>query len=131
MTLIFLNILKNTFLEILFEFQKRTETCILSTGTWVSIMIELITSLTRMHSSRMCSSDRLGEMPEWGCVCQGGGCLPGGVAYLGWVYTIPPRHRGRHPPPWAEFLTHTCENVTFPQQQLRMVIIMKGGMGYN
>ena len=26
------------------------------------------------------------------------------------------------PPPWTEFLTHTCENITFPQQLLRTVM---------
>ena len=27
-----------------------------------------------------------------------------------------------HPPLWTEFLTHTCENITFPQLLLRAVI---------
>ena len=28
-----------------------------------------------------------------------------------------------HTPPWTEFLTHACENITFPQLLLRAVII--------
>ena len=83
------------------------------------------TNKTRMHSSRMRSvrwSDRLGGclpregVSAWRGVCLGvvlsGGCLPGGVC-LGGVH---------HPPPapiWTEFLTHTCENITFSQLLLR------------
>ena len=48
-----------------------------------------------------------------GGVCPGG-CLPGGSAQrdvcLGGVYT-----------PRTEFLTHACENITFPQLRLRTV----------
>ena len=40
----------------------------------------------------------------------GGG---GGGVYL--VGCTPPL------PPWTEFLTHACENITFPQLLLRMV----------
>ena len=45
------------------------------------------------------------------CVCPEGVCLvgPGGVSV-------------RHPP-WTEFVTHACENITFPQLHLRTVII--------
>ena len=49
---------------------------------------------TRMHSSRMRTVRCSSRMP-------GGVCL-GGV----------------HLPPWTEFLTHTCENITFPQLRL-------------
>ena len=79
----------------------------------------------------------------WGClegVCPGGvcpgGCLPGGVSAQGWGVSawglcvsqhalgrgclprgcvcIPaPVHAGI--PHWTEFLTHACENITFPQ----------------
>ena len=31
---------------------------------------------------------------------------------------------GRHPPMWTEFLTHSCENITFPQLRLWMVARM-------
>ena len=70
-------------------------------------------------------------MTVWweGVVCLGGclhrgvsaqGCLPGGVCQgvsaQGGV--CPGRCT---PPPWTEFLTHTCENITFPQLRLRMV----------
>ena len=58
-------------------------------------------------------------------VCPGGVCLvvcvslPGGVSapvHAG-IYTPPP-------PPWTEFLTHACENITIPQLRLQMVIIL-------
>ena len=40
------------------------------------------------------------------CVCQGGVCLGRGVCPGG----------GCTPPPlWTEFLTHACENITFPR----------------
>ena len=34
--------------------------------------------------------------------------MPGGMHDLAW-------HAGIHPPPWTEFLKHTCENITFPR----------------
>ena len=34
------------------------------------------------------------------------------------------------PPPWTEFLTHACENITFPQLLLRMVIMFFIQMGH-
>ena len=40
-------------------------------------------------------------------VCLPRGCLSGGV----------------HLPPWTEFVTHSCENISFPQLHLRMVTI--------
>ena len=40
-----------------------------------------------------------------------GGCLPRGM------YTSPL---------WTEFLTHTCENITFPQLSLRTVKTIDG-----
>ena len=55
----------------------------------------------------------------WGCLLMGmsahggvclGGVYPGGCL-PGEVYTSP----------WTEFLTHTCENMTFPQLRLRRV----------
>ena len=71
-----------------------------------------------MHSSKMhtihCSS------------CLPGGCLPEGSAWgmsaRGWgvsgqgVNTFPL---------WTELLTHTCENITFPQLRLWTVKIKK------
>ena len=53
-----------------------------------------------------------------GCVaCSAVAVLEGGSAQRGVCL-------GRHPPPlpWTEFLTHTCENTTFPQLVLRTVI---------
>ena len=32
-----------------------------------------------------------------------------------------PRHTRPPPPPWTEFLTHACENMTFPHLLLRTV----------
>ena len=58
---------------------------------------------------------RWGESAWGGGVCLGGsawGCLPRGVSTWG-VYTSPL---------WIEFLTHACENITFPQLRLRTVI---------
>ena len=58
-----------------------------------------------------------------GGVCQGGvsawGCLPRGVCLEGCTPL----------PPWTEFLTHACGNITFPQLCLRTVIIRKHGLG--
>ena len=98
-----------------------------------------------MHSSRMrtvrCSSHLLGGggicaggvfpgeclnrgVSTQGGVCRGGclsrGCLPGGVSGQGGVYLV---YWGclADIPPWTEFLTHTCENITFPQLRLRTV----------
>ena len=48
-----------------------------------------------------------------GDVCLGGVCI-GGVC-LG----------GVHLPPWTEFLTHACENITFPQLLFRTVKMLK------
>ena len=63
-----------------------------------------------MHYSRMRTihcSGRLG-----GCLLRGGclpgGCLPGVSAQ------------------WSEFLTHTCENITFPQLLVRTVMTSQG-----
>ena len=57
---------------------------------------------------------------DWG-VLAGGGCLPAkeGVHLICPVGGV----SGRHTPIWTEFLTHACENITFLQLRLRMVII--------
>ena len=100
---------------------------------------------TRMYSSRIrtvrCSSHLLGggclpsrESAQGGCLpgtsTQGG--LPGGVSAQevsahgcispGRCLADVP-HPTPHPPPWTEFLTHACENITFPQLRLRTVNI--------
>ena len=58
----------------------------------------------------------LGCLTRGGVFAQGEGCLPRAVfvrsVCLG-VYTCPL---------WTEFLTHACENITFPQLRLRTVI---------
>ena len=43
-------------------------------------------------------------------------CLVGRDVCPRWCTPPPP------PPLWTEFLTHTCENITFPQLRLRTVI---------
>ena len=69
-----------------------------------------------------------------GCLsgrCLPRGCLPGGVCPSACWDSQPPGqtrgvsalvHAGIHTPLWTEFLTHACENITFPQLRLRMVI---------
>ena len=61
-----------------------------------------------------------GGVCPWGRVsAQGRGVCLGGVCQ---------RNAGIHPPPkWTEFLTHACENITFPQLLLRAVIINFAG----
>ena len=69
----------------------------------------------RMHSSRMrivrCSGRLLGGggVSAWGVVSAHGGLPGGGVCQT------------PHTPPRTEFLTHACENITFPQLLLRTV----------
>ena len=65
-----------------------------------------------------------------GCVCPGRsaqrGCLPSGCLSRG-VYTpctqkqTPQLHARIHPP-WTEWLTDRCKNITFPQLRLLAVI---------
>ena len=69
--------------------------------------------LTRMHSSSMRTVRCSSGPGRGGGVCPEGGVCPGGSA-LG----------GVHPPPWTEFVTHACENITFLQLRLQMVIIL-------
>ena len=60
---------------------------------------------TRMHSSRMRTarfSGRLYREGGWGCLPLG----PGGVYHTS---LSPP------PPPWTEWLTDRCKNITLPQ----------------
>ena len=66
-----------------------------------------------MHSSRMRTVRCSGRLIKEGCLPAqgGGGCLPRVV------YTSPSQ--------WTEFLTHICENITFPQLRLRTVKIDK------
>ena len=65
----------------------------------------------------------LGGCLPRGCLLNGGclpgGCLPeGGCLPIGVYHSM---HWGRHPL-CTEFLTHTCQNITFPQLCLKMVI---------
>ena len=93
--------------------------------------------ITRMHSSRMrtvhCSGhlgggglprwvsawggvSAQGDLLLWTEFLSGGGCLTGGGSAWG---CLP---GGVHLPLlWTEFLTHACENITFPQLRLRTV----------
>ena len=62
---------------------------------------------------------RRGCLPRGGCL-PGGGVCPGGSARRGDICL------GCTPPPmWTEFLTHACENITFPQLRLQTVISQK------
>ena len=104
---------------------------------WYSFFLFLIhlfflnTFQTRMHSSRMrtvrCSS-HLGGLGV--CACPGV-CLPGGVSgqsggvWLGGMSAqegVSQHAIGQTTPRGQNFLTHACENITFPQLFLRTVI---------
>ena len=69
----------------------------------------------------------------WGVSAQGGVC-PGGVC-PGWMSAqggvcISQHAMGQTSPlPWTEFLTHACENITFPQLLLRTVKIKSPSRG--
>ena len=73
-----------------------------------------------------------GESAQGGGFCQGGclprGCLPRGFVCLRrclprWGVCLGGLSGGVHISPlWTEFLTHTCENITFPQLRFRTVI---------
>ena len=71
--------------------------------------------ITRMHSSRMstvrCSCS--GRLGGGGGVCLGAVCPGRGCVCVSGGYT---------PSLWTEFLTHACENITFLQLLLWMVI---------
>ena len=60
---------------------------------------------TRMHSSRM-RTVRCSDRRGWGVCPEGGVCQE---------VCIPACTEADTPPPWTEFLTHVCENITFPQ----------------
>ena len=86
------------------------------------------TFTTRMYSSRMRNVRCSSRLPAWGCLTAGGGCLSRGrgrclprrvSTCLGGGSACP---EGCTPPSlWTEFLTHACENITFPQLRLRTV----------
>ena len=50
----------------------------------------------------------------WGCVYPGGCVCPGGV-FPGEYGRHPPDQRQTPPPPWTEWLTDRCKNITLPQ----------------
>ena len=87
---------------------------------------------TRMHFSRMgtvrCSSCLLGGgvCPVGVCL---GGCLSRGVSARGCLPTLSEGVSAQggeclaDNPLWTEFLTHACENITFPQLRLWTVKI--------
>ena len=91
--------------------------------SWFSWRLQLCE--TRMHSSRYVPSAAVaiggggGGSAQWGCqlrvICLGQGVCQGGC--------IPAFNGADTPRLWIEFLTHTCENITFPQLLLRTVII--------
>ena len=105
---------------------------------FISMSIYECLDVTRMHSSRMraarsltasCSIYRgpvclgacvLGGLYAQGPACPGEGhACQGGPAGPEGVYPM-------HTPLWTEFLTHTCENITFPQLLLRGVTTCTG-----
>ena len=75
---------------------------------------------TRMHSSRMRATHLLtvSRSAQWG-ICLGVVCL-GGASAQGDVCPMACWDTPR--PPWTEFLTHACKNITFPQLLFRVVI---------
>ena len=92
-------------------------------------------------SSLMLTPSRkpVGCVPSAAVAVLGGGSAssPGGVCLWAqrvvntpWTDTNPVRAGiytpsacwDTHFPPWTEFLTHTCENITFPQLRLRTVM---------
>ena len=85
-----------------------------------------------MHSSRMRTVSCSGRLMGGGCLpsgvsawgCLSGGCLPRrgrGVCPGGVCLEVSAGGEGVHPLLWTEFLTHTCENITFPQLRLRTI----------
>ena len=64
-------------------------------------------SRTTVHDKNAFQQDAYRPL-QW--PSDGGGCLPGGCV---------------HSTLWTEFLTHACENITFPQLCLRTVKIIK------
>ena len=89
---------------------------------------------TRKHSSRMHTFRSSGRRGGVSAQCMLG-YLPGGVCPSAcwdtcWRVSAPVHAGipargclGYNPLPWTEFLTHACENITFPQLLLRTVII--------
>ena len=77
-----------------------------------------------MHTVR-CSGHLRGGVCLGGCLSEEGVCLRGMSAWGGvsawWVHT--PWTRRQMFPLWTEFLTHACENITFPWLLLRTVKI--------
>ena len=95
-----------------------------------------------MHSSRMhtvhCSGYVGGVCPGW-VMPKGGWCLPKGGVCLGGCLTrgsvclggVCPEGVYTTPLPLlTQFLTHACENITFPQLLLRMVNMYKDRMKF-
>ena len=79
---------------------------------WQQKLLSTNISVTRMHSSRMCTA-RSSSRPGGGGVST---YIPLGPAPPpGPGPPVPGTPRARHPPLWTEFLTHACENITFPQ----------------
>ena len=79
-----------------------------------------------MHSGRMRTVRCSGHL-GWGM------CMPGGEGVMSvqgvsaWGVSarggsVSEQAMGQRPPFWTEFLTHACENITFPQLLLRTII---------
>ena len=52
------------------------------------------------------------------------GCVPSAAVAGGQGDVSAQGVSARHPPLWTEFLTHACENITFPQLRLRTVMTL-------
>ena len=59
-------------------------------------------------------------LPGGGVSAQEGVCLPRGMSACQWGVCLPGGCLAD--PPWTEFLTHACGNITFPQLRLRTVL---------
>ena len=89
-----------------------------------SYLVTTIIQRARMHSSRMRTvrcSYRLGGCLPGGVSSQWGEeCLPRGVCLPNWGGGVCPVGCTPSPDPevetplWTKFLTHACENITFP-----------------
>ena len=82
-----------------------------------------------MHSRRMRTVRSSSRLLGGGCLPPGGGVCPSWGVYPGDVYPggcLPggcvSQHALRQTPPCTKFLTHACENITFPQLRLPTVI---------
>ena len=113
---------------------------------WLVSRDSVFILITRMHSSRMHTGRSLTVfrsllIPGGGGTCLvqggylpgpggGGTCLVGGVVYLAQGGYLPGPRGGmsglvRYPPPWTEWMTDRCKNITLAKTSFRPVIILR------